>query len=372
MGLRRRSVPLLLLLAVLALAAPARAEPTRIVVETGAPLAEGVSALLERAQLHYVAVARGGDNGTVRLRFGAFRHPAVIVLSSWTTVEWRIEGPVPEQVKAILLLSGHFSIVSFLPQDLPVYRWNVQLPLFPNFIACPSPTLTVYAFHNCRQPSMLSSPDQFGVDWLERHLLHTHQRFLASHAVAFAPADIAVPGVPSDRQNWLERMRNLYLFDGSGGSRFAGGSEGKVRMPRLDGRAIADLDELRFADVEIRLVYIYGHGYVRDGCQPDCSRPLRVVLKPSAKPVVLALASYDPVKWHLEMESGARLAAVILRNADASILSQIGNDVPVWLERGSYSVSLDWKTLRGIMRLFPGKPARLSTPESPDRPVVIE
>lgn len=170
----------------------------------------------------------------------------------------------------------------------------------------------------------------------------------------------------ADSSDRLARMRSLYLADGDGDSK------GKVRMPRLDGRAIADLDELRFADIEIGLVYIYGHEYVRDGCRPDCSRPLRVVLKSSARPVVLALASYDPVKWTLEIEPGARLAAVILNNADASILSQIGADVPVWLERGRYSVSPDWKSLDGIARLFPGKPARLFTPESPDRPVVIE
>lgn len=170
-----RLAPVCFFLALLVVAFTARAEPGRIVVETTAPLADGVAALLERAQLHYVAVAQGGDNGTVRLRFGTFRHPAVIVLSSWSGVEWRMEGPVPEQVKAILLLPGILpgrlhSIVSNVPRGLPVQVWSDQVTLFPYFIACPSATQRV-VMDNCRQPQPLSSPEEFGVGSLEGHLL---------------------------------------------------------------------------------------------------------------------------------------------------------------------------------------------------------
>lgn len=66
------------------------------------------------------------------------------------------------------------------------------------------------------------------------------------------------------------------------------------------------------ADAQVHIVGVYeGQRASAPGTGRDARRDVRVLVRPSARPVVLVLASYEPVNWQV-VNAGAQISAVLL------------------------------------------------------------
>lgn len=339
--------------------------PDRIVVGNSAPFLDGERWLFEQTQIHFVIVARSSDsgNGTVNLRFGHFDHPATIILSSYTPVEWRLTGPVPAEIKAILLNRAD-AVVSGLPANLPVYRWRTDhWGERDEYLPCPTAMKPTNRYYPCKILDPVSWARDFHIENVERNLLFTEYRFLASYAISFAPTDIQVPGIGGGGRDKLRRVNQPSPYDRV--------DKPTPPLPDFSSRTIVDLDELRFQDFAVKLVYRYGPRKATRDCAADCTIPTDVVVPRSETPIVLVMSSYDEMKWHLLIEPGSQVVAIVLRNAAPSVLDDIDPRIPIWWNSGDRSVAREWDSLAGMARLFPGKRATLYTPPKDGSVLVV-
>ncbi len=94
------------------------------------------------------------------------------------------------------------------------------------------------------------------------------------------------------------------------------------------------------ADAQVHMVGVYeGKGPSRPGMGRQEPRNVRVVVRPSARPVVLVLSSYEPVNW-IVVNAGAQISAVLLSGYHPSAVTGIGTP-PVLRIGSAYANSVD-------------------------------
>jgi hypothetical protein len=101
---------------------------------------------------------------------------------------------------------------------------------------------------------------------------------------------------------------------------------------------IADLVK----DAQVEAVGVYQGGKGDSRTTPDGRKigPVEVRIRRSAKPVVLILSSYEPVRWMLKLDSGAKLAAVLVSGYYPSEVDGAGATRIVMIG-GTYAYKLD-------------------------------
>jgi len=94
------------------------------------------------------------------------------------------------------------------------------------------------------------------------------------------------------------------------------------------------------ADAQVHMVGIYeGKAPAGSSGGRDVKRHVRVSVRPLSRPIVLVLASYEPVTW-IVSNSGARIAAVLLSGYSPSTVVGVGN-TPVLRIGTAYAYSRD-------------------------------
>lgn len=127
-----------------------------------------------------------------------------------------------------------------------------------------------------------------------------------------------------------------------------------VRPPAAEAPVLRGLP----ADAEVHIVGVYeGASRSQGGASPmsRTKQPVRVMVRPSARPLVLVLASYEPVNWVIA-NAGARIAAVLVSGYHPStVVGQVEAQV---LRIGSdyaYSASgAEYARLRGAVTRYVG------------------
>jgi len=79
------------------------------------------------------------------------------------------------------------------------------------------------------------------------------------------------------------------------------------------------------SDAQVEIVGVYeGKRGTERPSSPNAAREVRVMARPSKRPIVLVLASYDPVSW-IVTNSGAQISAVLLSGYHPSTVSGVGS-----------------------------------------------
>jgi hypothetical protein len=81
-------------------------------------------------------------------------------------------------------------------------------------------------------------------------------------------------------------------------------------------------DIVRSAQVEA--VSVYEAVAMGAPCAPRAAGPVRVVVRPTLRPVVLVLSSHRTVEWQLDLQPGASVAAVLLSGYGESTVAGAG------------------------------------------------
>ena len=80
-------------------------------------------------------------------------------------------------------------------------------------------------------------------------------------------------------------------------------------------------------DAQVNAVSVYEAVAVRAPYAPEPLEPVRVVVRPSKRPVVLVLSSHQTVQWELSLDRGARLEAVLLSGYGESTVTGAGESL---------------------------------------------
>jgi hypothetical protein len=166
------------------------------------------------------------------------------------------------------------------------------------------------------------------------------------------PLDKAVAEFELKRQ--LARLQMLSDQGNAAGTEFArppaiNTSGGVVPSPPMPGLANVP------ADAEVHMVGVYEGKRMPGPSSGHPTRDVRVVARATGRPVVLALASYEPVNW-IVASNGARISAVLLSGYHPSTVSGVGN-VPVLRIGSAYAYSAgspEYSRLRQAVAQYTG------------------
>ena len=81
--------------------------------------------------------------------------------------------------------------------------------------------------------------------------------------------------------------------------------------------------------------------------------PITVVVEPRPKPVVLALAAYDPVTWRIDARPGAILERVLVGGYDEQTVTGVSRDVVKSLAGQQYAFGWEVSATSGDGGLWP-------------------
>lgn len=122
----------------------------------------------------------------------------------------------------------------------------------------------------------------------------------------------------------MDLERQLAKLQAETGTPSPGGA-GAVALARVPG-----LEDVP-SDAQVHIVGVYEGKAPKPGDAPATARPephpardVRVLVRNTGRPIVLALASYEPVRWTV-VSAGARISAVLLSGYHPSTVSGTGN-----------------------------------------------
>jgi beta-lactamase regulating signal transducer with metallopeptidase domain/predicted esterase len=240
--------------------------------------AENLLAQSADADLHVVGMYQpGGRNrvAAVDVEVRATPRPVVLVLTSNYSAIWNVKLDPQARIKAVILGSPSPQEVDGLSSAVPVHYF------------CPEPSANSFEDKGSSRGDRAFYAYQWNTVEYRRMLEKLNDvtgRLVASFQGEYMPTS--------------------FLVEGRRGGNFAQ-KERQTRPERpKDVTPVALLAASSGADLQV--VSIYGPGPGLNG------RPVDVEVRPTAKPVVLALASYFPVLWNVKIATGATVKAVIV------------------------------------------------------------
>jgi beta-lactamase regulating signal transducer with metallopeptidase domain/predicted esterase len=245
---------------------------------------EDLLAASRDADLHVVGVysAAAGNGSPVDVEVPAASKPIVLALAAYGSVLWNVNIAKGARVKAVIIGGYYEQEIEGIPADIPV----IYRTFFPSrnegfFYAYKSNTLEYR-----RMVERLN--DMTGL------LVSTFQG---------------------------ENSGTSFVIDGTRGRNFAQ----KERKPRPTLSKEVKPGEFLAAstDADLHVVSIYWTGPDNNGS------PVEVEVRPSTKPVVLALASYMSVLWNVRIAPGAQVKAVIVGGYYEQEIEGIPANIPV-------------------------------------------
>jgi predicted esterase len=236
------------------------------------------------ADLHVVSIY-GTDNGNgapVDVEVRPTAKPIVLALASYQSVLWNVKIAPGARVKAVLIGGYYEQEFEGIPADLPV----VCRTYFPS----------------------LKQGFYYAYQWNTLEYRRMVDKLNDMTGLLVTTAQLA------------NTDTSYFLVDGTRGSKFAQ----KERKPRraLPKEPTATEFLAACADADLHVVSIY---------QPRAGNgaPVDVEVRPTAKPIVLALVSYYSVLWNVKMAKGARVKAVVIGGYFEQEFEGIPADIPL-------------------------------------------
>jgi hypothetical protein len=87
---------------------------------------------------------------------------------------------------------------------------------------------------------------------------------------------------------------------------------------------------------QVEAVSVYEAVALHAPCTPEVAGPVKVLVRPALRPVVLVLSSHQTVDWEIELAPGSNLKAVLLSGYGESTVAGSG-DAPVSTIGGFYA-----------------------------------
>jgi RNA polymerase sigma factor (sigma-70 family) len=217
--------------------------------------------------------------------------PVVLVLTSYMETVWNIKLAEEARIKAVILGSGMPQEIDGLPADVPVHSCcpDGSSFYFDRKEDQPRNTFCAYHWNTFQSRRMVEKLND-----LTGLLVSTFQGQGKSTGTSF-------------------------VVDGARGSDFAQ-KERKPR-PKLPKEPTPKEFLAACADAQLHVVSIYGTNSGSD--QVD------VEVRPTAKPIVLALASYQTALWNVKIAKGAQVKAVVIGGYYEQEVEGIPTDVPL-------------------------------------------
>jgi beta-lactamase regulating signal transducer with metallopeptidase domain/predicted esterase len=243
------------------------------------------------AEMHVIGVygakhGIGRDQGRVDVEVRPTAKPVVLVLTSYYSVDWHIKLADGARIKQAIV-SGYFAQeIKGLPADVPV----VNRSYFPDD----------------------GSRRKEGWFW-------AHQRNTLEYRRMVGRLNDVTGLLVCTFQG--ENTGTSFVVDGTRGRNFAQ-NERKPR-PTLPNEVKPEELLAASADADLHVVGIYWTGPGNNGT------PVDVEVRPTSKPIVLALASYGSVLWNLKIAKGARVKAVIIGGYSEQEFEGIPAGIPV-------------------------------------------
>jgi RNA polymerase sigma factor (sigma-70 family) len=244
---------------------------------------------LADAEMHVIGIygpkAKPDNSKRVDVEVRPTAKPVVLVLSSYYSVDWHIKFSPGARVKKVIV-SGYFEQeIKQLPAGVPVRNQSY----FP-------------ADGSRRKEGWFYAYQWNTFNWREMvRALNDQTGLLVS---SFQSENDGIS----------------FVVDGIRGREFAQ----KQRKPRRTFQQLKPGELLAAcAGADLHAVSIYQAGPRKKGDQVD------IEIKPTVKPMVLALASYDSVLWNLRMVPGANVKAVIIGGYYDQELEGVPDNIPV-------------------------------------------
>ncbi len=218
--------------------------------------------------------------------------PIVLVLTSYDSTIWNVKRAPGARIKAVVVGSPRPQAVEGIPADVPVIHF------------CPNPSSYYFEWSASR-------PDKetfFAYKWntLEYRRMVEKLNDLTGLLLSSFQG---------------EYIGTSFVIDGTRGGDYAQ----KERKPRPTLPKKPTQEELLAAstDAELHVVSIYWTGPDNNGT------PVDVEVRPTSKPIVLALASYSSVLWNVRIDKETRVKAVIIGGYFVQEFEGIPADIPV-------------------------------------------
>ena len=260
------------------------------------------------ADLHVVGIYHpDGQNrgGKVDVMVQATAKPVVLVLTSYYPAVWNIKLAPGARIKAVILGSRS-------PQEVDGLLANVPVHYF-----CPEPSS--YFFLGSRSQR-------------EEQMFFAHQWNTLGYRRMLEKLNDLTGLLVSTFQG--EYTGTSFVVDGTRGRNFAQ----KERQTRPAPPEEVKPEELLAASsgADLHVVSIYAAGPGLSG------RPVDIEVRPTAKPVVLALASYYPVLWNVKIADGTTVKAVIVGGYAEQEIQGVPPGIPVAYRANSPSQNKDY------------------------------
>ena len=220
------------------------------------------------------------------------RNPAVLVLTSYHSAVWNVNCDRGARIKAVIVGGYSAQEVTGLSADVPVYY------------CCPDPSS--YFLEGSRAAAEPPSFDAYKANTLDyRRMLETLNNLTGRLVTTFQG----------------EYTADRFVVDGIRGREFAQ----KERQTRPAFPKPVKPEEFLAASrgSDVHVVSIYGTGPGNNGS------PVDVNVRPTAKPIVLVLASYWSVLWNVKIAEGASVNAVVVAGYFEQELQGVPPGIPV-------------------------------------------
>jgi RNA polymerase sigma factor (sigma-70 family) len=227
------------------------------------------------AELNVVGISSPADPGKpVAVEVRATAKPVVLVLTSSSEAVWNVKRAEGARIKAVLVAGDNSQEVDGIPDDVPVRYF------------CPDASCLFEGIRSQRDRQQAFNAYQGNT--LEYRRMVQKLNDLTGLRVATFQG---------------EEKGTAFVVDGTRGRHFAH----KERKPRPTLPKEPTPQELRAASAGADL-----HVVGPSGAGAGNGAPIDVEVRPTTKPVVLALTSYSSVLWNVRIAPGARVKAVII------------------------------------------------------------
>jgi RNA polymerase sigma factor (sigma-70 family) len=245
------------------------------------------------AELHVVGISSPDMNNPgkpVNVEVRSTARPVVLVLTSSMEAVWNVKRAQGARIKAVIVVGGQPQEIDGIPADVPIRHFCPDASTFFEGVRSLREDQAFYAY----QGNTLEYRRM--VEWLN-----------------------SLTGLLVSTFQGEEKGKS-FVVDGARGRNFAQ----KERKPRR-------IVPKEFTPEELLAVAAHGELHVVgiSGAAAGNGAPVNVEVRPTAKPIVLALTAYGSVLWNVKIANGAQVKAVIIAGYFEQEFEGIPANIPI-------------------------------------------